>query len=143
MIGRVERASEDDLADVIAVDAAHHAPTRIDYLEEAVKQHECYIAREGWDVIGFATLNKRFFGQYFIELLIIHPDQRRKGAATTLIRHIEKIVPAEKLFTSTNQSNSEAQALFEKLGFVKSGWIDNLDEGDPEIIYFKRLHRPS
>ena len=33
------------------------------------------------------------------------------------------------------------QALCEKLGFVKSGWIDNLDEGDPEIIYFKRLKR--
>src|SRR5262245_18145068 len=31
------------------------------------------------------------------------------------------------------------QALCEKLGYVKSGWIDNLDEGDPGIIYFKRL----
>jgi hypothetical protein len=22
---------------------------------------------------------------------------------------------------------------------VRSGWIDNLDEGDPEIIYFKQV----
>jgi len=31
------------------------------------------------------------------------------------------------------------QRLCEHLGYVRSGWIDNLDEGDPEIIYFKRV----
>ena len=134
----VERATEDNLADVIAVDAAHRARRAPHYLTEAVRRHECYIAREGWDVIGFAVLTRSFFEQYFVELLVVHPDQRRKGAATALMQHIEKIVPAEKLFTSTNQSNTPMQALCEKLGFVKSGWIDNLDEGDPEIIYFKR-----
>ena len=138
----IERATDDDLAEVIAIDAAHH-PGRSEYLMEAVKAHECYIAREGWDVIGYATLNQHFFGQYFIELIVVHPNHRRKGAASTLIQHIEKIIPAEKLFTSTNESSSEAQRLFETLGFVKSGWIDNLDEGDPEIIYFKRVQKPS
>jgi ribosomal protein S18 acetylase RimI-like enzyme len=138
----VERATDDDLADVIAVDAAHRSPARAEYLAEAVKQHECYLAREGWNVIGFAILNRHFFEQYFIELIVVHPDQRHKGAATALIRHIEKIVPANKLFTSTNQSNLPMQELCEKLGFVKSGWIDNLDEGDPEIVYCKHL-RPS
>ncbi len=29
--------------------------------------------------------------------------------------------------------------LCEKLGFVQSGFIENPDEGDPEIIYFKRV----
>ena len=139
MIVVVERATEDNLIDVIDIDAAHRGSARTSYLTDAVKRHECYIVREGWDVIGYAVLTQSFFGQYFIELLIIHPDRRGKGAATTLIQHIEKIVPAEKLFTSSNQSNAPMQALCEKLGFVKSGWIDNLDEGDPEIVYFKRL----
>jgi hypothetical protein len=31
------------------------------------------------------------------------------------------------------------QAVYESLGFVRSGFVENLDEGDPEIIYFKRL----
>ena len=135
----VERATDDDLADVIAVDAAHMRHARADHLAEAVKRHECYIVREGWDVLGFAILTQSFFEQYFIDLIVVHPDQRRKGVASALMQHIEKIVPAEKLFTSTNQSNAPMQALCEKLGFVKSGWIDNLDDGDPEIIYFKRL----
>ena len=137
----VERATDDDLADVIAVDAAHMDTPRAEYLAEAVKRQECYIAREGWDVVGFAILNQHFFGQYFIDLLVLSPKQWRESAAIALFQHLEKIVPAEKLFTSTNQSNAPMQALCEKLGFVKSGWIDNLDEGDPEIIYFKRLKR--
>jgi ribosomal protein S18 acetylase RimI-like enzyme len=135
----VERATEDDLADVIAVDAAHMGQPRAEMLTEAVKQRQCYVVREGWDVIGFAVLTTHFFGQYFIELIVIHPEQRRKGAASVLMRHIEKIVQAEKLFASTNQSNAPMQALCERLGYVKSGWIDNSDEGDPEIIYFKWL----
>jgi hypothetical protein len=31
------------------------------------------------------------------------------------------------------------QAVCESLGFIRSGVVENLDEGDPEIIYFKRL----
>jgi ribosomal protein S18 acetylase RimI-like enzyme len=139
----VERATDDDLADVIAIDAAHHSPGRSEYLSEAVKRHECYIAREGREIAGFATLNRNFFKQYFIELIVVHPEHRRKGTASALIQHIEKIVPEEKLFTSTKQSNARMQTLCEKLGFVKSGWIDNLDDDDPEIIYFKRLHKTS
>lgn len=135
----VERATEDDLAALLAVDAAHGGAARAALLEKAVRERHAYIAREGWDVIGFAVVAPSFFGQYFIELVVVHPDHRRRGAATALIRHIERIVPAEKLFTSTNQSNAPMQALCDRLGYVRSGWIENLDEGDPEIIYFKRL----
>jgi GNAT superfamily N-acetyltransferase len=92
-------------------------------------------------LIAFAVLTKNFFDQYFIELLLVHPNHRRKGTASTLIRHIEKILPAEKLFTSTNVSNVPMQVLCKTLGFVVSGWIDNLDEDDPEIVYFKRIER--
>ncbi|MEP7292149.1 MAG: GNAT family N-acetyltransferase [Chloroflexota bacterium] len=135
----VERATEDDFANVLAIDAAHSSPGRAEYLTEAVKKRECYIAREGWDVVGFVTLTRSFFDQYFIELLLVDPQQRRKGVGSALIRHIEEIIPSEKLFTSTNVSNLPMQALCKTLGFVVSGWIDNLDEDDPEIIYFKRL----
>lgn len=36
------------------------------------------------------------------------------------------------------------QRLCEKLGFVRSGYIENLDEDDPEIVYCKRpeTHAP-
>ena len=44
-----------------------------------------------------------------------------------------------KLFTSTNQSNAAMHAFCAAAGFVRSGVIENLDDGDPEIVYFKAL----
>jgi ribosomal protein S18 acetylase RimI-like enzyme len=136
----VERATEDDLAEIYVIDNAFGTSNRFLYIDKAVKEHGCYIAREGGAIIGFAVLTRHFFGEYFIELLVVHPDHYRKGVGTSLLRHIEKILPAEKLFTSTNVSNLPMQALCKTLGFVVSGWVDNLDEGDPEIIYFKRIN---
>lgn len=31
------------------------------------------------------------------------------------------------------------QQVLKKLGFVESGYIENLDEGDPELVYFKHI----
>jgi RimJ/RimL family protein N-acetyltransferase len=52
-----------------------------------------------------------------------------------------EISPTEKLFSSTNQSNDAMHKVYEANGFTKSGLIDNLDEGDPEIIYFIEKRR--
>ena len=136
----VERATEDDYTDVCAVDAAHMGDeSRSDHLAKAITARHCVIAREAVQVLGFAVVDQSFFGNSFIELLIVHPDHRRRGFGMALIRYIEKTNPSPKLFTSTNQSNLSMQNLCEKLGFVRSGTIENLDEGDPEMIYFKRL----
>lgn len=59
--------------------------------------------------------------------------------ATVLLRRIEEECATGKLFTSTNASNRAMQSFCQVRGFVRSGYIENLDEGDPEIVYFKRL----
>ncbi len=89
--------------------------------------------------IGFAIADQSFYGQSFIWLLIVDPEYRRQSVASSLIHHIEATCPTEKLFTSTNQSNVIMQRLMKKTGFAKTGYIENLDEGDPEIVYFKRI----
>ena len=33
------------------------------------------------------------------------------------------------------------QALLNRAGYAVSGVIHNLDEGDPEVVYFKRLRQ--
>ena len=90
-------------------------------------------------LVGFAIANDSFFAQYFLVLVVVHEDHRRRGVASALIRAVEARSPTPKLFTSTNQSNTAMQAVCESLGFVRSGIIENLDEGDPEVIYFKRI----
>ena len=72
-------------------------------------------------------------------MLYVHPEFRRQGIGSALIRHLVKECRTPKLFTSTNQSNFRMQRLLAMLDFDRSGFIENLDEGDPELVYFKRL----
>jgi hypothetical protein len=41
-----------------------------------------------------------------------------------------------RVFTSTNQSNEAMQALLMSGGWVLSGILVGLDEGDPERVFF-------
>jgi ribosomal protein S18 acetylase RimI-like enzyme len=137
MIG-IERATHGDLGHICALDCLVLGDSsRRDFLDNAIKSGQCLVARFDGGVVGFAVLDQSFFGHGYISLLIVHPEHRRRGVAAALMRHIESICPTEKLFTSTNESNEPMQRLCHTLGFVRSGYIDNLDAGDPEIIFFK------
>jgi hypothetical protein len=52
---------------------------------------------------------------------------------------MEQRCKTAKLFTSTNQSNKPMQVLLNRLGYRPSGVIENLDEGDPELVYMKQV----
>ena len=136
----IEKATEDDFEHVCSLDrmvlgnSGRHA-----FLDNAIKAGQCLVAIVDEGIIGFAVLDQSFFGQGYISLLRVHPEHRRRGVATALVRHIESICPTEKLFTSTNESNEPMQRLCQTLGFVRSGYIENLDAGDPEIVFFKRV----
>ena len=60
-------------------------------------------------------------------------------AGEALLRRLESLCEKPKLFVTTNLSNLKMQSLLVKLNYVLSGVIHNLDEGDPEIVYFKRV----
>ncbi|HTR62008.1 MAG TPA: GNAT family N-acetyltransferase [Candidatus Binataceae bacterium] len=120
-------------------ETVHRGPSRRGVIGPAVAASRCAVARVDGIVRGYVLTQPDFFGHGFVQLLVVHPDYRRRGLATTLMRAAELDAPTDKLFTSTNHSNVAAQRLLERLGFVRSGMIDNLDEGDPEIVYFKRL----
>jgi len=132
----VGKASERDLQSIWAIDG-HTIHQR--FLSNAVKAGQCWAA--GFDDVlaGFAVLDQSFYEQGFLALLSVHPGYCRRGIATALISHAESVCPTAKFFTSTNQSNLPAQKLFESLGFIRNGCIDNLDEGDPEVVYFKKV----
>jgi GNAT superfamily N-acetyltransferase len=139
---RIELARDEDVADVRAIDPrVQDSPGRREFLERAVAAGECWVARDEGHVVGFAVFDRSLYDQPFVSLLYVVPGRRRAGIATELMRHIVSICPGEKLFTSTNESNTPMQRLCERLGYVRSGWIENLDDGDPEIIYFKRVTR--
>ena len=90
-------------------------------------------------VVAYAVLNYKFYDNGWIEMLYVHPQFRRQGIGSALIHYLVNECRTTKLFTSTNQSNFPMQRLLATLGFDRSGFIENLDEGDPELVYFKRL----
>lgn len=107
------------------------------FLAAAIERGECVAAFVHDRVVGYAVLNYSFFRQGFVPLVVVAPGVRRQGIARLLLGAAESECKTESLFTSTNVSNVEAQRLFERVGFRPSGRIENLDPGDPELVYYK------
>jgi ribosomal protein S18 acetylase RimI-like enzyme len=135
----IRPASIADLAGIFQIDPlAESSRERRESIRSVVTAGRCHIAEKGV-VLGFALLDYSFYGNGFISLLVVSPDRRRQGVASVLLRHLESICTTSKIFTSTNESNLPMQALLEKLGYLPSGIIYGLDEGDPELVFRKIL----
>ena len=99
----VQTAPRNDLGPIADLDTmALGESSRRPFLSNAVRGGQCLVANSRQRVVGFAVLDRSFYGHGFISLHIVHPERRPTG-------------------------------------FSRSGQIENLDEGDPEIVYFKRL----
>lgn len=139
---RVDRAARADRESVCALDAAVLGDSsRRAGISAAVEDGRCLVANDDDGLVGFAIWDLSFYGNGFVSLLIVRPDRRRSGAGRALMRRVEELCPTEKLFTSTNESNVPMRRLCASLGFAESGRIENLDEDDPEVVYFKKVDR--
>ncbi len=118
--------------------ARQEAPRRR-FIQDATQAGRCYLVETSHRVAGYAVLEYTFFQHGFVSMLYVHPDYRRRGAGAMLLQHLESLCRTPKLFTSTNLSNRPMQALLEKRGYVLSGVLHHLDEGDPELVYVKFL----
>ncbi|HXN14634.1 MAG TPA: GNAT family N-acetyltransferase [Candidatus Acidoferrales bacterium] len=136
----IERASSGDFEHICALDETVHAGApRRRLIGEACAQGRIAVARVDDVIRGYVIFDESFFDQFYVRLLLVHPDFRRRGLATALMRAAELDCQTGKLFTSTNQSNLPMQQLCARLGFIKSGYVENLDVADPELIYVKLL----
>ncbi len=133
----IRTAEKSDVDTLLAFDLiAQSDEGRRASIRQAIEQGHCTVAEVTRQVVAYIIMERNFFGWPFIELVYVHTDYRQYGYATALMQHIESQCD-EKLFTSTNLSNLRMQRLLEKLGYSISGVVHNLDEGDPEVIYFK------
>ncbi len=136
----IRPAVENDKEAICYVDLiAQRENERREFIRRAVTLGECFVAIVGERIIGYGVLNYSFYHSGFIEMVYIRSDYRRSSAGAALVKHFESLCQTPKIFTSTNLSNLPMQSLLAKLGYALSGVIHNLDEDDPEIVYFKRL----
>lgn len=136
----VTNAIQSDLSSLSKIDSmVIGSEIRKSKIEQYILNEQCVVASLNGKPVGFACYDTTFFECCFIQLVIVNPGFRRQGIASSLIRFIEEHCPTSKLFTSTNESNTIMQQVCLSQGFVRSGIIENLDEGDPEWIYFKQV----
>jgi len=113
---------------------------RRELIDAAISARHCWVVEKDGGVAGYAILTTNFFGRDFIDLLFVAPAARRKGIGDALLAAVERARSAtDKLFTSTNESNTAMRALLEQRGYKASGTILNLDPDDPELVFMKFL----
>ena len=133
-------AGHGDVKAMLACDAyAQTHPERGEAVRAAVGKGHCQVAIRAGQMAGYALLHDDFFGHGFVSLVVVAPAHQRRGVGRRLLAAAAEACTTTKLFTSTNASNGAAQGLFASAGFVRSGRIDHLDEGDPELVYVKFL----
>jgi GNAT superfamily N-acetyltransferase len=136
---QIRKAIRDDLESLVHIDFEVIGRSRDQKLLDAIKEDRCILAQVENQNAGFLIYHTYFFEQLFIDLLIVHPALRRKGVAKALIEYVENNCTSKKIFSSTNKSNESMQHVFDALHYKQSGYIDNLDEGDPEIVFYKEI----
>ncbi|WP_446469343.1 GNAT family N-acetyltransferase [Xenorhabdus stockiae] len=113
---------------------------RLVQIKNWVKSQFCYLVELDSEVIAYGVLHYNFFDYAFIEMLVVGERNRREGVGLQLISYLKSIFSCPKLFTSTNQSNKSMQSLLNKAGFRKSGYTENIDEDDPELVFFYKIN---
>jgi|SRR5580658_4065724 GNAT superfamily N-acetyltransferase len=87
--------------------------------------------------LGFAIVSRHFYGFPFVDLLVVAEAARRHGVGLALMAQCEADHDADRIFTSTNESNASMRRLLAKADWSVSGVVENLDPGDPELVFVK------
>jgi RimJ/RimL family protein N-acetyltransferase len=112
---------------------------REEKITKAISDKECFLILADNKEVGFMLFDYRFFDRGWIELIIIAEKSRGKGIGGQAMELICKQSKTKKVFTSTNSSNIQMQKALTKVGFTFAGKIDGLDDGDPELFYYKKI----
>jgi ribosomal protein S18 acetylase RimI-like enzyme len=136
----VRSATYPDATAIVALDPSARAQqSRANFIYRSITARTCYVAELNARIIGYGVLEYTFFEHGFIPLVLVAAEHRRQGVASALVRHMEKVCKTPKLFTTTAKANTTMQSLLKKLGYRRSGTIQNLSDGDPELVFFKKL----
>lgn len=130
----IRLATASDLEDVIEVLEDHSGRVRAAG-SRWVESGGFRVADVDGAIVGVVVTERSFFGNEFVEMLRVARAARRRGAARALLGAVAEERRTEKVFTSTNLSNTPMQAVLRDLGWESVGIVYGLDEGDPELFY--------
>ncbi len=133
---RIRAAVCTDLPALIALDSvAADDPRRALQIGQWLADGHMHVAELDDTLAGYRVQHRHFFGEAFIEMLMVAAPLRGHGVGSALLLHATSCSAGARLFTSTSQSNANMQRLLAAAGFQQCGIVHGLDEGDPELIY--------
>ncbi|MER5885888.1 GNAT family N-acetyltransferase [Streptomyces sp. NPDC001941] len=133
----IRRAVAADAEALTAVDSVALAgsPQRATAIREWCERGLAHLAADASGPIGYGVLEYTFFEQGFVSMLMVAPAARGRGVGGLLLAALERECTTEKLYTSTNTSNLRMRRLLDAEGWQAAGFVEGLDEGDPELFY--------
>lgn len=79
----------------------------------------CFVALDGGRVVGTVTTITYGTGLAWIGMMLVHPDQRRCGIGTRLMRHALSHLRGKGISTVKLDATPAGTPVYEKLGFVQ------------------------
>lgn len=106
--------------------------------QQEVAAGTCLVATNAEEhIIGYASYEPRgLLGQPLLAFLCVHPELRRQGAATALVRAVQSVAVGRTLISSTEDWCVGTQRIFERLGWHRIGHISDVNkDGSTELFY--------
>jgi ribosomal protein S18 acetylase RimI-like enzyme len=89
------------------------------------------------EVIGCGIAD-RYRGDLRIMNLAVDPPQQRRGVGSALLERLERLSPAGNCVLMVEEWNTGAQALYERHGYVRSGFARNYYGPNRHGIWMKK-----
>lgn len=136
----IRPARTDDVPAIYALEdpalSTAHRPFR---LREAVAEGGCWIAQLENRTVGYMIFRHCLAGRGLVTHVFTHPDDRRRGVATALLREAERHCRTGRIFAATPRSSRPMRALLAHLGYRESDFLEDLTEEDPAMILTKPI----
>lgn len=109
---------------------------------EDISENRVFAYLIGDLVCGFVSMSRAgLLGRPYVQYLAVSIEHQRKGIATALLNHIERLHPNQRLFISTECGNTHMQKLLLNKKYISAGEIlmANLN-GSKELYYFRDIN---
>jgi ribosomal protein S18 acetylase RimI-like enzyme len=123
-----------DLDTIVPID-----PARAECIDHWLRDDPVLVAEVEGRVVGYGVFDHGFFRQSNVAMLMIHEDYRGQKLGEHILRKLEQLGDTPKFFVTTNQSNHRMQRLLSRMGYRPGGYIHELDQGDPELVFVKDI----
>lgn len=94
------------------------------------------------EVIGCGIAD-RYRGDLRIMNLAVDPPQQRRGVGSALLERLERLSPAGNCVLMVEEWNTGAQALYERRGYVRSGFAREYYGRNRHGIWMKKIRAPA